>query len=45
MACPPKALPDIDPGAGEGFEDCLDPTLRIWARTWDSCRSYSQAAC
>jgi hypothetical protein len=30
---PKAALPEIDPGAGEGELDCVVPTLRIWART------------
>lgn len=37
---PPRAaLPVMEPGAGDGEVECVVPTLRIWARTCDSCRS------
>ena len=39
------ALPDTEPVAGDGELDWVVPTLRICARTWDSCLSYSHAAC
>ena len=29
IACPPKALSAMESGAGEGVDDCRDPTLRI----------------
>lgn len=45
IACPPTMLADTDPGTGDGVADCRPPTRRICARTWDSWRSYSQAAC
>lgn len=44
--CPPTvALPDTDPGIGDGAAGCGEATFRICARTWESCRSYSHAAC
>jgi hypothetical protein len=44
--CPLKAvLPDTEPAAGEGELDWTGGTLRICARTWESCLSYSHAAC
>ena len=29
-------LPEMEPGTGEGECDWVVPTLRIWARTWES---------